>query len=284
MTGKLEGRVAVVTGAATGIGLVCAQHLAAEAAKVVLADLDMDGVQRAADGIIASGGEAMAHHVDISDEASVVALYRAVIDRYGHVDILHNNAAATNAAQIGRDAAIADMDVAVWDRAFAVNSRGTMLMIKHVIPLMIRRGGGSIVNTSSGASLAGDYFAPAYAASKAAVNCLTQYVATQYGKQNIRCNTVSPGLILTPTAIANNVDGQLDIYEAHSLVPYLGRPEDIAATVVFLASDASRFVTAQVLRVDGGYTAHMPHSASLAAGFAANPRTRRVADAQPTAG
>ncbi len=269
--GKLTGKVAIVTGAAVGIGEVCAQWLAAAGAFVVVADIDLKGAERVAAGI---GAAAMAAHVDIADEASVAALYRDVLLRHGRVDILHNNAAATNHEQIVRDAAIATMDVDVWDNAFAVNARGTMLMIKHAIAPMLAAGGGSIINTSSGASLTGDYYAPAYAASKAAVNCLTQYVAVQYGKQNIRCNTISPGLIVTPTAEAHNASGQLAVYERNSLMPFLGRPADIAAMVVFLASDEARFVTAQVLRVDGGYTAHMPHTADLHAGFMANPDRR----------
>lgn len=272
---KLDGRVAIVTGAATGIGEVCAKWLAAEGAQVVVADIEMEGAARVAGEIAQHGGEALALEVDISDEASVIAFYGAVVERWGRVDVLHNNAAATTGEQIFRDAGIGEMDTAIWDRAFAVNTRGTMLMIKHAIPLMIAAGGGSIINTSSGASLTGDYFAPAYASSKAAVNTLTQYVATQYGKQNIRCNTVSPGLILTPTAEANRAnDDQFAIYESNSLMPFLGKPEDIASTVLFLASDDSRFITGQVLRIDGGYTAHMPHSSTSQEAFLANPARR----------
>ena len=126
------------------------------------------------------------------------------------------------------------MDVAIWDRAFAVNTRGTMLMIKHAIAPMLAAGGGSIINTSSGASLAADYYGAAYGASKAAVNMLTEYVALQYGKRNIRCNVVSPGLIITPTAAANSKNNDLSVYEANSMMPYLGQPADIAAMVVFL--------------------------------------------------
>jgi NAD(P)-dependent dehydrogenase (short-subunit alcohol dehydrogenase family) len=273
--GKLDGRVAIVTGGGTGIGEVCAKRLAGEGARVAIGDIDLAGAERVAGEIISAGGQAMALRVDISDEAAVKAFYSQVLGRWGRVDVLHNNAATTVGEQIMRDAGIAEMDVDLWDRAFAVNARGTMLMTKHAIPAMLAVGGGSIINTSSGASLTGDYYAPAYASSKGAVNVLTQYVATQYGKQNIRCNVVSPGLILTPTAEANNQNGdQLGIYESNSLMPYLGRPGDIAATVLFLASDDARFITAQVIRVDGGYTAHMPHSASSQDAFMANPSRR----------
>jgi NAD(P)-dependent dehydrogenase (short-subunit alcohol dehydrogenase family) len=271
---KLTNRVAIVTGAAIGIGEVCAKHLATEGARLVVADIDLPGAARVAAEIRKSGGEALAFHVDIASEDSVAKLYQAVLEKYGRVDILHNNAAATTGDQIYRDAGIAEMDVAIWDRAFAVNTRGTMLMIKHAIKPMLAAGGGSIINTSSGASLAADYYAPAYGSSKAAINTLTQYVAMQYGKRNIRCNVISPGLILTPTATANNQNNEFAIYEANSMMPFLGQPEDIAATVLFLASDDSRFITGQVLRVDGGYTAHMPHTAPWHDTFIANEARR----------
>lgn len=271
---KLKDRVAIVTGAGTGIGEVCAKQLAAEGARLVIADIDDTGAARVAAEIRDAGHDAIAVHVDISAEASVISLYHDVLNRYGRVDVLHNNAATTSGEQIFRDAGIGEMDVAIWDRAFAVNTRGTMLMIKHAIAPMLAVGGGSIINTSSGASLAADYYAPAYGASKAAINVLTQYVAMQYGKQNIRCNVISPGLIVTPTAAANNKNNEFAIYEANSMMPYLGRPEDIAAMVVFLAADDSRFITAQTLRVDGGYTAHMPHTAPLHEIFKANPGRR----------
>jgi NAD(P)-dependent dehydrogenase (short-subunit alcohol dehydrogenase family) len=266
---RLQGRVAIVTGAAVGIGEACAKRLAAEGARVIVADIDESGAARVAGEITAAGGTALALRVDLADQASIIALYSAVAARFGRLDILHNNAADTRGEQIARDMAIAAMDVDIWDRAFAVNTRGTMLMIKHALPAMLAGGGGSIINTSSGAGLTGDLFAPAYAASKAAINCLTKYVATQYGKQKIRCNVVSPGLILTPTARANSSAETLQNFERHSLTPYLGQPEDIAAAVAYLASDDARFVTAQVIVVDGGYTNHMPHVADSFAAFAA---------------
>jgi NAD(P)-dependent dehydrogenase (short-subunit alcohol dehydrogenase family) len=266
---RLQGRVAIVTGAAVGIGEACAKRLAAEGARVIVADIDESGAARVAGEITAAGGTALALRVDLADQASIIALYSAVAARFGRLDILHNNAADTRGEQIARDMAIAAMDVDIWDRAFAVNTRGTMLMIKHALPAMLAGGGGSIINTSSGAGLTGDLFAPAYAASKAAINCLTKYVAAQYGKQKIRCNVVSPGLILTPTARANSSAETLQNFERHSLTPYLGQPEDIAAAVAYLASDDARFVTAQVIVVDGGYTNHMPHVADSFAAFAA---------------
>jgi NAD(P)-dependent dehydrogenase (short-subunit alcohol dehydrogenase family) len=271
---RLQGKVAIVTGAGVGIGEASAKRLAAEGAKVVVADINEVGATRVAQEIVAGGGDAFAHHVDLADEDSIIALYRVVREHYGRIDIVHNNAADTRGEQISRDMGIADMDAAIWDRAFTVNTRGTMLMIKHALPMMLSDGGGSIINTSSGAGLTGDLFAPAYAASKAAVNCLTMYVATQYGKHKIRCNVVSPGLVLTPTARANSSPDTIKGIERHSLTPYLGEPEDIAAAVAFLASDDAKFVNAQVMVVDGGYTNHMPHVADSMTAFEGSPDRR----------
>src|SRR3546814_1340176 len=207
--GMLDNRVAIVTGSG-GIGDAAAQRLAEEGAKVVIGDINFPGAERGAAAIVANGGEADARHLDISDEESIRQFYRFVQDRHGRLDILHNNAAASQGEEILRDMAIEHMDAAVWDRAFIVNTRGTMLMIKHAIPMMREAGGGSIINTSSGASLTGDLFAPAYASSTSAITTPTNYVATQYGKTTIRCNVVSPGLILTQTARDNAAPGQFE--------------------------------------------------------------------------
>ena len=275
---RLENRVAIVTGSGgpSGIGSATAKRLAEEGATVVLADVDPASAADAVGAIEAAGGRAFTHALDLGDESSITALIGWVNEQFGRLDLLHNNAAATSADQMGRDMAVALMDADVWDNAFRINSRGTMLMIKHALPLMLRNGGGSIVNTSSGAALRGDFYAPAYASSKAAINCLTMYVATQYGKQGIRCNVVSPGLIMTQANIVNNSQEQLDRIERHKLTPYLGKPEDIAAAVAYLGSDDARFVTGQVIVVDGGITNHMPYFAEVYENFASAPGQRTV--------
>ncbi|WP_336971141.1 SDR family NAD(P)-dependent oxidoreductase [Sphingobium aromaticiconvertens] len=270
---RLEGRVAIVTGSG-GIGAASAIRLAAEGARVVIGDIDVEGAEVVVRAIEAKGGVAIALPLDIGDEESIVAFITAVRARYSRLDVLHNNAAATGTAQMGRDMAITMMKADIWDTAFRVNTRGTMLMIKHAIPLMLEGGGGSIINTSSGAALRGDLYGPAYAASKAAINCLTMYVATQYGKQGIRCNVVSPGLVATQNVKDNLPPEQLDRIETHKLTPYLGAPEDIAAAVAYLASDDARFVTAQVHVVDGGIIDHMPYFAEVYGEFTATPGQR----------
>ena len=156
--------------------------LAAQGAKIVVADINVEGADRVAGEINASGGTAFAHAVNLGDEPSIVALVMAVMERYGRIDILHNNAANTGAAQMIRDGALTAMEAEVWDAAFDINTRGTMLMTKHVAPHMVAGGGGSIINTSSGVSILGDILNPAYSASKAAVNALTRNTATQLGR------------------------------------------------------------------------------------------------------
>lgn len=255
----LEGRVAVVSGSGANIGEACARALAARGARVILADINIDGANRVAEAIRADGGEAMAVKLDLLDESTIEALFDTVIDRYGRVDILHNNAANTRMEQMAADGPIGEMTAEVWDAAYAINTRGTMLMIKHCVPHMIAAGGGSIINTSSGVSILGDIFNPAYSSSKAAVNSLTRNTAVQFGKQNIRCNAILPGLILTPLSREMMGEEQLKMLARHTLLPRLGAPEDIANAVVFLASDAASFVTGQIFSVDGGITTHQPY-------------------------
>lgn len=261
---KLQDKVTIVSGASRGIGEACARRFAAEGAIVAVADVDLSAAERIAATIEAHGHRAAAFRLDLADEQDVADLFDTVIDRFGRLDILHNNAADTRTDQLALDQKVADLDTAVWDRAFTVNARGTMLMTKRAIPLMVEAGGGAIVNTSSGASIAGDIYNPSYAASKAAVNSLTRYVATQYGKAGIRCNAVLPGLIITAMAEASLSLAQREVVERQTLTPYLGSPADVAGAVIFLASDDARFITGQMLCVDGGILMHMPHSADMA--------------------
>lgn len=271
---RLSGRVGVVSGCAAGIGAACAHRLAAEGATVILADIDAGGAGRIAESITAAGGNAWHMSLDLAEEGSIRALYQAIAVRHARLDFVHNNAADTRVEQMNRDMALIDMDAAVWDRAFDINARGTMLMIKHALPALIKNGGGSIVNTSSGAALRGDLYGPAYAASKVAINSLTEYTATQYGKDGVRCNVVSPGMIITENAQANVPKEQLARIEGHTLTPYLGDPRDIAAAVAWLVSDDARFVTAQVIRIDGGILSHMPYFAENIEAFRTEPNVR----------
>jgi NAD(P)-dependent dehydrogenase (short-subunit alcohol dehydrogenase family) len=181
----------------------------------------------------------------------------------GGLDILHNNAADTRLSGT-RDMPVERVDTAVWDDILRINLRGAMVASRAAIPHLRQRGGGVILNTSSNASLAGALSHSAYSASKAAINSLTQSIATQHGKESIRCNAISPGLIVTPaTQDSYAASGVGEIMLRHQLSPRLGRPEDIAAAVAFLASDEAAFITGQVLCVDGGSLAHQPYVADL---------------------
>jgi NAD(P)-dependent dehydrogenase (short-subunit alcohol dehydrogenase family) len=255
---RLHDRVAIVTGAASGIGRASALRLSAEGAAIAIGDLDLKGAEAVVAEIEAAGGRGIALETDVSDESAFRNLIAAAVEAFGRLDILHNNAAALGSTSIGGDNSIESLEVDVWDRTMAINTRSVMLGCKHAIPKMLEIGGGSIINTSSGAALLGGLTGTAYAASKAAVNCLTQYVATQYGKRGIRCNAILPGLIMTPAVATGMSQATVDMILDHHMTAEAGRPEDIAAMVAFLASDESRYVTGQLLRVDGGITSHAP--------------------------
>jgi NAD(P)-dependent dehydrogenase (short-subunit alcohol dehydrogenase family) len=253
--GILDGKVAIVTGAAGGIGSETVTALCEAGARVVLTDLPDTPLDDVRAKLAADGHEVSAKPADITDESSVRDLVAFAADSYGRIDILDNNAGATGF--VGRDNNVTDMDVAVWDQIAAINARGPMLMCKHVIPVMISGGGGSVVNISSGQSLIGDLTNLAYASGKAAVNALTRHLATAYGPSGVRVNAIAPGLIVRPGAEDMLPKPIADLFVANCLVPRLGRPRDIADVVVFLASDMAAYVTGQVISVDGGILAHL---------------------------
>jgi len=254
--GTLEGKVIIITGAGSGIGRATAKRLASEGASVVVADINLAGAQETVALVEAAGGRAIAQQADVADEASARDMVASAIAAYGRLDGLHNNAA--NVFVVPDDTDIVSMDVAVWDASMATNVRGPMLGCKYAIPHMLAGGGGTIVNTSSNAGQMGDLLRVAYGVSKAGVDSLTRYVATMYGKQGVRCNAISPGVVATPALVNNVSPTELEMFESHHLTPYMGKPEDIAAVVAFLMSDDSRFITGQVINVDGGMLAHTP--------------------------
>ena len=253
---RLEGRVAIVTGGASGIGRATSAALCVAGAAVVVADLNGEGADQVAEALCAEGHRAIGVAADVGDEVSIVSMVEAAVSTFGGLDVLHNNAADSDPGLMSRDLAVAEMEAEVWDRTMRVNLRGPMLGCKHAIPHMIARGGGAIINTSSASGLTGDFARSAYAASKAGLRSLTESVAAQYGKQGIRSNAVAPGVISTPALEANVPADQVEVYAENTLTPRLGRADDIAAAVVFLASDAAAFITGQVLSVDGGLLAH----------------------------
>lgn len=253
---RFTSRSALVTGAASGIGEATARLFAEAGARVVVADINLDGARRVVNGINEAGGEAVAVHVDLEHEDSIQKMAAAAEGAFGTIDILHNNAAASGPDTIGRDTGILDMDVGVWDRTMAVNLRAPMLACKYLLPGMLAQRRGVVVNTSSNSALAGDLSLVAYGSSKGGVNSLTRYVATMYGAQGIRCNAISPGPVLTPSLAGNLTDEARAIMVSNSLTGKLGVPEDVAHLVLFLASDDAAYVNGEIIRVDGGMLTH----------------------------
>lgn len=258
MAGSLEGRVAIVTGAGQGIGTEVATVLLERGATVILTDILADRVEAAAESLRASGGRAEAEAFDLTDEDSVAAAVARIAHRHGRIDIIHNNAAYQTTEQRARDLDVVNLATDAWDKAFAVNARGPMLLCKHALPAMIEGGGGSLIHSASGFGLLGEMTLTAYGASKAALINLSRFLATQYGKQGIRSNVIAIGFVLSETAIETTPQAVKDVLRDHHLNPELGSPRDIANVVAFLASDESRFINGAMIPVDGGFTAHQP--------------------------
>jgi NAD(P)-dependent dehydrogenase (short-subunit alcohol dehydrogenase family) len=251
---QLNGKVAIVTGSAGGIGAATARRLARAGASVVVADIDLTRAEAVAGAIVAEGGSASALQVDVSDEAQIAAMVEHAVDYFGRLDILHNNAAVTGTPLRG-DGGVESLDADLWDRIMAVNTRGAALGCKHAVPALRRAGGGSIVNTASAAGRLGAYGLTAYGASKAAMITLTRYVATQHGREGIRCNTIVPGLVMGSEPKTYLTEAHKAVLMKSMLTPFCGTPEDVAELALFLASDNSRYITGQAIWIDGGASA-----------------------------
>ena len=250
---RLQGKVAIVTGSTSGIGIGIAKLYAAEGAKVVICGRRAEKGQAVVDEIVKAGGEASYHFMDITDTASIESLMKDTVEKYGKIDILVNNAA--NVAL--KDGRVDELTVEMWDAIFQSDMRGTFYTTKCALPYMQKNeNGGSIVNIGSMASCAGDLGSTAYACAKAGVDMLTQSVALQYGKSNIRCNCVRPGLIVTPQNEAHVPQALKDIFLSNIMVNRYGCPEDIGHLCVYLGSDESSYVTGQIMTVDGGLNSH----------------------------
>ena len=249
---RLENKVALITGAASGIGKACALRFAAEGAKVSAVDVrEMDGASRAE--IEAAAGSALYLVADVRDEAQVARAVGQTVEHYGRVEVV------VNAAGVAGGGAVHMMDAGEWDRIIDVNLKGTFLVCKHALGHMVERRSGNIVNLASIEGIEGTEGGSAYNASKGGVVMLTKNLAIDYGRMGIRVNCICPGFIDTPmmTSVFAN-EAMKEFYdrfvEAHQL-GRVGKPEEIAAVALFLASDDASFVTGHALVADGGFTA-----------------------------
>jgi NAD(P)-dependent dehydrogenase (short-subunit alcohol dehydrogenase family) len=252
---RLGGKIAIITGGGTGIGEATCHRFVEEGAKVAILDFNADTGQATAADLVVKGGEAVFLKTDVSQEADVAAATKSVVERWGTIDILVNNAAIPGVNKFAHEVSVEE-----WDRVFAINVRGPFLCTKHVVPTMMQAGRGSIVNFSSIYGLIGNDDLPPYHAAKGAVLMMTKTDAMCYARNGIRVNAVHPGSTKTPLFMkaGETYPGGLDVYldmmkQKHPLT--LGEPVDVANCVLFLASDEARFVTGASLVCDGGYTA-----------------------------
>lgn len=254
---RLNNKIAIVTGGGSGIGRASAHALASAGAHVIIGDINEEAAAIVVTEIKQAGGEADSVHLDICSEELIAAAIEGVGQKYGRLDIIHNNAAYGPPDVLAADTDILEIPTDVWDRVMEGTLRGTMLCCRYAVAEMIKNGGGSIINTSSMYGVSAFYKMPAYGVSKAAINMLTQYVATAYGRRGIRCNAVAPSMIDTPM-LASAIPAEfIKMNVEATLTGFLGEPNDVAQTVLWLASEEARYITGQIIKVDGGSTAHL---------------------------
>lgn len=255
---RLDGKVAIVTGGAGGIGEATTRLLIERGARVVVADIAFERAEALAKEL----AQAIPLYVDLGDEASIGRMIDQTLERFGRLDILHNNAALLDPDVSEFDTDAESMDVNVWDRTFKINVRGTMLACRAALP-HLRESRGSIVNMTSTLALEGHVFSTAYSASKAAIIQMTRSIAASHAPYGIRCNAVAPGMTMTPGLRSAFPPALIEATLGETLRDQLGDPEDIAEAVAFLASDAARNITGHVLVCDGGHTSHVAGLAPL---------------------
>jgi NAD(P)-dependent dehydrogenase (short-subunit alcohol dehydrogenase family) len=251
VSGGIDGKVIIVTGSASGLGAASAKRLASEGAQVVVADINLGGAEEVVASVREMGGVALACHADVGDPEQVRALVEQTVSEFGKIDGLVNVAALLPPPV----AQVADIELDGWEHEIRVSLTGSMLTSKYVLPHMIAGQGGTMVHFASAAGVrAMDNFS-GYGVVKAGVIALSRAIAVQYGKAGIRSNVIAPGAILSRPRPQEFIERALD----HAMTAELGTPEDIAAAVYFFSSDESKFVTAQVLMVDGGSTMRLPN-------------------------
>lgn len=258
---RLDGKIAFITGGGSGIARAASLLFAREGAKVVVAEIDGALGEATARDVADTGGDAMAVRTDVTDEASVRAAIDAAVGHHGRLDILFNCAGGS----LNADSLVTEVDLDVWDRTMALDVRGAMLVCRHGIPELVKAGGGSVVNMSSGAALRGSSPKHVYTAAKGAILSFTRALAGTYARDNVRANAICAGRILTDRILNNygtaDAPGLVaDLQDAAGRVRdypfWVGRPEDIANIALFLASDESRMITGATIPADGGRSAY----------------------------
>jgi NAD(P)-dependent dehydrogenase (short-subunit alcohol dehydrogenase family) len=258
---RLDGKVAFITGGGSGIARAASLLFAREGAKVVVAEIDGALGEATARDVVDAGGDAMAVRTDVTDESSVRAAIDAVVARHGRLDILFNCAGGS----LNEDSLVTEVDLDVWDRTMALDVRGAMLVCRHGIPELVKAGGGSVVNMSSGAALRGSSPKHVHTAAKGAILSFTRALAGSYARDNVRANAICAGRILTDRILNNYgtagapgpvADRQDAAGRVRDYPFWVGRPEDIANIALFLASDESRMITGATIPADGGRSAY----------------------------
>lgn len=245
---RLANKVAIITGAASGMGAAEAKLFAREGCKVVATDIQVELLEQLGAEIRAAGGEVLTLVHDVTSEEQWQQVVIQTVEQFGKLDILVNNAG------IAINQTFADMEMSSWDRVMNVNLNGCVLGMKYTIPPMQKNGAGSVINISSIGGIVGMAGSSPYTAAKGALRALSKSAAVEYGKDNIRVNSVHPGVIATPMT-AQAVDYAETYFKTHTQLPFFGEPDDVAYGVLFLASDESRFMTGSELVIDGGWTA-----------------------------
>nr|WP_042360040.1 glucose 1-dehydrogenase [Geomicrobium sp. JCM 19055] len=245
---RLQNKVAIITGAANGMGAKEAELFAAEGAKVVATDVNTEQLDKLVSRVKATGGEILGITHDVSSEDQWKSVIATTLDTFGKVDVLVNNAG------ISINKSFAELTMEQWNSVMDVNLNGCILGMKYAIPEMKKTGAGSVINISSIGGIVGMAGSSPYTAAKGALRSLSKSAAVEYGKDNIRVNSVHPGIIVTPMT-AESMEQAMPYYQMHTQLPNLGEPEDVAYGVLFLASDESKFMTGSELVIDGGWTA-----------------------------
>ncbi|MBR5855969.1 MAG: SDR family oxidoreductase [Bacteroidales bacterium] len=252
---RFVNKTALVTGGAAGIGRATVERLVKEGAKVIIADCNIEAAQKFAQSLRDNEYKVDAIRYDAAKEVSALKAVDRAIEVFGGIDILINNVGGSD---LSKDLDVEELDTNYFNEVFHINLLSMIHTTRAAIPVMKSSGGGTIVNVASIGGLLGDFRGTLYGLSKAGVINLTRYTATQFGQYKIRCNSVSPGLVLTSAATSNLSESAQNLFLKYNALPYLGYAFDIAAVITFLASDDARYITGQNIVADGGLTCHNP--------------------------